>query len=62
MIYQSPAAAGHVPGGAAGKLPKLRRRDLESENLLTKGSSAPGALYDGGIRHVDTRLAEAFSG
>lgn len=49
--------------GATERLPKIAPDVLwDSQNLLKPDEvEALVALYDGGIRHVDTRLAEAFA-
>lgn len=64
MIYPSPEPfqSMFMPD-ALEKLPKLPPDVIwESENLLTPEQlAALVALYDGGIRHVDTRLAELFA-
>jgi arylsulfatase A-like enzyme len=64
MIYPSPEPfqSMFMPD-ATEKLPKISPDALwESENLLTKEQlAALTALYDGGVRHVDTRLGELFA-
>ncbi len=63
VIYPSPEPFQDLfQQGAAERLPELPPDVIwESENLLDKEQlAALTALYDGGIRHVDTRLAEAF--
>jgi len=64
MIYASPEPFQEMflPGAAA-RLPNVAPDVLwESENLLKPDElEALIALYDGGIRHVDTRLSEAFA-
>lgn len=63
MIYPSPEPFQDLfLPGAADKLPKVAPDVLwDSENLLDPEQvEALVALYDGGIRHVDTRLEEAF--
>jgi arylsulfatase A-like enzyme len=63
MIYPSPPPFQDMfMAGADAKLPRLPPDEIwESENLLDPGQlAALVALYDGGIRHVDTRLAETF--
>jgi arylsulfatase A-like enzyme len=64
MIYPSPEPfqSMFMPD-ALDKLPALAPDVLwESENLLEPEQiAALVALYDGGIRHVDTRLAELFA-
>jgi len=62
-MYPSPAPFQELflPGAAA-RLPDLRSWDVwDSEHLLDSAQTeALVALYDGGIRHVDTRLSEWF--
>jgi arylsulfatase A-like enzyme len=64
VIYPSPEPFQDMfLTGAAERLPKIPPDELwESENLLDADQlAALTALYDGGIRHVDTRLEEAFA-
>ena len=64
MIYPSPEPYQDMfLPGAAERLPDMPPDELwESENLLTPDElEALIALYDGGIRHVDARLEEAFA-
>lgn len=64
MIYPSPEPFQDLfMPGAAERLPKIAPDVLwESQDLLKPEEiEALIALYDGGIRHVDTRLGEAFA-
>jgi len=64
MIYPSPEPFQDLfLPGASERLPKMPPDELwTSENLLKPAElEALIALYDGGIRHVDTRLSEAFA-
>jgi arylsulfatase A-like enzyme len=64
MIYPSPEPFQEMflPGATA-RLPKIAPDELwDSQDLLKADEiEALVALYDGGIRHVDTRLGEAFA-
>jgi arylsulfatase A-like enzyme len=64
MLYPSPPPFQDLfMEGAAERLPKLPPDQIwESVNLLdAEQLAALNALYDGGIRHVDSRLEELFA-